>query len=229
MWSKHDEVRRLLKTASDPAQRTPELLKSLLDEVEGMIFKEENILFPASLERIDPAEWVEIFKACEQIGFPFLRGAGLHSTLAEAESRGDTSRPEAEGEISMPSGRLSVEELTAMLDALPVDITFVDAADNVKYFSQSRDRIFVRATSVLGRSVQNCHPPQSLAKVTEILEAFRAGTRDHADFWIPLNGKFVYIRYFAVRDPNRRYLGTLEVTQDLTEIRTLSGERRLLG
>jgi DUF438 domain-containing protein len=228
MWSKHDEVRKLMKTASDPAQRTPELLKSLLDEVEGMIFKEENILFPASLERIEPAEWAEIFKACEQIGFPFLSGAGLRSTLAEAESHEESGSQATDGEIGMPLGRLSVEELTAMLDALPVDITFVDAADKVKYFSQSKDRIFVRATSVLGRSVQNCHPPQSLRKVTEILEAFRAGTRDHADFWIQMKEKFVSIRYFAVRDPKRQYLGTLEVTQDLTGIRTLSGEKRLL-
>jgi uncharacterized protein len=229
MWSKHDEVRKLLKAASDPAQRTPGLLKSLLDEVEGMIFKEENILFPASLERIGAAEWVEIFKACEQIGFPFRSGAGLHSTLVEAESREGPRLEGADGEIGMPSGRLSVEELTAMLDALPVDITFVDAADKVKYFSRSKERIFVRATSVLGRSVQNCHPPQSLGKVTEILEPFRAGTRDHADFWIQMKEKFVYIRYFAVRDPKRRYLGTLEVTQDLTEIRALTGEKRLLG
>ena len=116
-----------------------------------------------------------------------------------------------------------------MLNALPVDITFVDADDKVKYFSQSKDRIFVRATSVLGRSVQNCHPPQSLKKVTDILDSFRKGTRDHADFWIQMMGKFVHIRYFAVRDPGGKYLGTLEVTQDIGPIRALTGERRLLG
>jgi len=234
MWSKHNEVREMMKKASDPAQRTPDLLKKLLDEVEGMIFKEENILYPACLERISPAEWVEIFKACDQIGFSFLSGAGLHSTLAEAESR-EASLPEAPspeaptGEIGLPTGRFSVEELTAVLNALPVDITFVDVHDKVKYFSQSKDRIFVRATSVLGRSVQNCHPPQSLKKVTEILESFRNGSHDHADFWIQTMGKFVHIRYFAVRDPRGAYLGTLEVTQDLTGIRELSGERRLLS
>jgi uncharacterized protein len=242
MWSKHNEIREMMKKASDPAQRTPHLLKELLDEVEGMIFKEENILYPACLERISAPEWAEIFKACNQIGFPFLSGAVLHSTLAEAESR-EASLPEAatEGapeeattgaptrEIGLPTGRFSVEELTAVLNALPVDITFVDAEDKVKYFSLSKDRVFVRATSVLGRSVQNCHPPQSLKKVTEILESFRNGSRNHADFWIQMAGKFVNIRYFAVRDPMGAYLGTLEVTQDLTRIRELSGERRLLG
>jgi len=229
MWSKHNEVREMMKKASDPAQRTPDLLKALLDEVEGMIFKEEKILYPACLERISPPEWVEIFKACDQIGFSFLTGAGLHSSLAEAESRASRQEEAPSGEIGLPTGRFSVEELTAVLNALPVDITFVDAEDKVKYFSQSKDRIFVRATSVLGRSVQNCHPPQSLKKVTEILDSFRNGSRDHADFWIQMTGKFVHIRYFAVRDPNGAYLGTLEVTQDLTGIRELSGERRLLS
>ncbi len=239
MWSKHNEVREMMKKTSDPAQRTPDLLKQLLDEVEGMIFKEENILYPACLERISPPEWVEIFKACDEIGFSFLSGAGLHSTLAEAESRESIQREASRepssgasrevGEIGMPTGSFSLEELIAVLNALPVDITFVDADDKVKYFSQSKDRIFVRATSVLGRSVQNCHPPQSLKRVTEILESFRNGSRDHADFWIQTMGKFVHIRYFAVRNPHGAYLGTLEVTQEVTGIRELSGERRLLS
>jgi DUF438 domain-containing protein len=243
MWSKHNEVREMMKKTSDPAQRTAGLVKQLLDEVEGMIFKEENILFPACLERISPSEWVQIFKACDEIGFSFLSGAGLHSTLAEAEGqeslRGAASdgapaeasagASAAPGAIVMPTGSFSLGELTAVLDALPVDITFVDADDKVKYFSQSKDRIFVRATSVLGRSVQNCHPPQSLKKVTDILDSFRNGTRDHADFWIQMGGKFVHIRYFAVRDPGGAYLGTLEVTQDLAPVRALSGERRLLS
>jgi len=232
IWSKHNEVREMMKKLSDPSQRTTRLLEALLDEVEGMIFKEENILFPACLERISTQEWVEIFKACDQIGFSFLGGHGLHSALAEAETRQSVTaaQPEhAAGAITMPTGSFSPDELTAVLNALPVDITFVDADDKVKYFSQSKDRIFVRATSVLGRSVQNCHPPQSLKKVTDILDSFRNGKRDHADFWIQMMGKFVHIRYFAVRDPAGKYLGTLEVTQDATPIRELSGERRLLS
>jgi len=261
MWAKHDEVRGMLKQATDPSQRSAETLHRLLDEVDGMIFKEENILFPAALERISPAEWVEIYKAAEGVGFPFLPGHGLHQVLEEAESRQmqeETTRPETAGaraggtkpsaadaagstaaplgegerplgEIPMPTGAFFLPEITAVLDALPLDVTFVDADDKVRYFSNSKDRIFVRSPAVLGRSVQNCHPPQSLHKVNEILQSFRAGTREHADFWIQMQGKFIYIRYFAVRDPQGGYLGTLEVTQDLTEARSLSGERRLLG
>ena len=227
----------MLKTAADPAQRNPDLLRKLLDEVDGMVFKEENILFPAALERISSQEWVEIYKQAGELGYPFLPGHALHQALEEAETRGDTSAAAAAssgtaapaGEIRLPTGAFSLAELTALLDALPVDITFVDAEDKVRYFSNSKDRIFVRSTAVIGRSVQNCHPPQSLGRVNEILKSFRDGSRDHADFWIQMQGKFVYIRYFAVRDPNGRYLGTLEVTQDLTGPRSLSGEQRLLG
>jgi uncharacterized protein len=228
MWSKHDEVRALLKKAADASQRTPEQLQKLLDEVDGMIFKEENILFPASIERISGAEWVEIYKAAQEVGFPFLAGHGLHQALEEAEGIVADAEPPA-GEIRMPTGSFSLAQITALLDVLPVDVTFVDAEDKVRYFSNSKDRIFVRTTAVLGRAVQNCHPPQSMGKVNEIIQSFRDGSRDHADFWIQMQGKFIYIRYFAVRDPERRYLGTLEVTQDLTEVRALSGERRLLG
>ena len=216
MWSKHDEVRALLKKASDASQRTPQVLQQLLEEVDGMIFKEENILFPASLERIPSAEWVEIYKAGEEVGYPFLAGHGLHQALQEAEARqpaapsapvtGDApeeARPA--GQIRLPTGSLSLGELTALLDVLPVDITFVDAENKVRYFSNSRDRIFVRTTAVLGRAVQNCHPPQSMGKVNEILQSFRDGSRDHADFWIQMHRKFIYIRYFAVRDPDGRY------------------------
>jgi hypothetical protein len=244
MWSKHNEVRAMLKEARGFG--STEGLEKLLSEIEGMIFKEENILFPAAQERISAAEWVEILKACDEIGFAFLKGAGLHASLAEAEQgqgAGDSEGadqparagmgkdPGSEGEpgtVRLPSGTLSVQELRAVLDTLPIDITFVDADDRVKYFSQSKDRIFVRATSVLGRDVHNCHPPQSVHKVKRILEDFRSGTRDHADFWIMMQGKLVFIRYFAVKSAAGGYLGALEVTQDLTDIRKISGEKRLL-
>ena len=231
MWGKHNEVRAMMKDASAALGRDePDAaaLGALATEIEGMIFKEENILFPAALERISVKEWVEILKACDEIGYPYVRGAGLHEALMETEKVEEQAAAIGAGEIVMPSGRLSLEELTASLNALPVDITFVDAQDRVKYFSQSKDRIFVRATSVIGRNVENCHPPQSVHKVKEIVDAFKNGTRDHADFWIRLHGKLVYIRYFAVRDRDGRYLGTLEVTQDLTEIMKLEGEHRLL-
>jgi DUF438 domain-containing protein len=231
MWGKHNEVREMMKkAAASLASGLPDAaaLSALATEIEGMIFKEENILFPAALERISVKEWVEILRACDEIGYPYIHGADLHDTLQEAEKLEEQAAAIGTVEIALPTGRFSLDELTATLNALPIDITFVDAEDGVKYFSQSKDRIFVRAKSVIGRNVENCHPPQSVHKVKEIVEAFKNGSRDHADFWIRLNGKLVSIRYFAVRDPGGRYLGTLEVTQDLTDIMKLEGERRLL-
>ena len=239
MWSKHDEIRALLKKAeANVASGTPDptVLSSLVAEVDGMVFKEEKILFPAALERIEPSEWVLILKGCQEIGYPYAANAGLHQRLEEAEAREAAPGPvtatpsaleAAPGSVILPSGTLTVEQLAAMLDTLPVDISFVDADDKLRYFSQSKDRIFVRATSVLGRAVQDCHPPKSLDRVNRIIASFRSGTRDHADFWIDLHGKRVHIRYFAVRNPAGTYLGTLEVTQDIGPIQALTGERRL--
>lgn len=231
MWAKHNEVRELLKKAStSSAGGAPDAgdISALAAEVEGMIFKEENILFPAALEKITPREWVEILRACEEIGYPYAPSGALHETIVESEKLETHAFSVGSGDITLPSGRLGIGELSAILDALPVDITFVDSEDRVKFFTQSKDRVFIRAKSVLGRNLQNCHPPKSVEKVVEIVKAFRSGARDSAEFWIQRNGRFVSIRYFAVRDPNGKYLGTLEVTQDLTDLRALTGERRLL-
>jgi DUF438 domain-containing protein len=130
--------------------------------------------------------------------------------------------------ITLPTGTFSPEELTTVLNTLPIDVTFIDREDRVRYFSESRDRIFVRTKAVLGRTVQLCHPPQSVAVVEEILESFKSGARESVDFWLHLKGRLVYIRYFALRNAAGEYIGTLEVTQDVTDIRGLEGEKRLL-
>jgi len=131
-------------------------------------------------------------------------------------------------ELGFETGVLSKEEVEAIFNTLPVDITFVDDEDKVRYFSKAEGRIFVRPRSIIGRKVQQCHPKKSAHIVNGILEAFKNGTKDVAEFWINLKDRLVYIRYFAVRDDNGRYLGTLEVTQDITDIQKISGERRLL-
>jgi len=206
MWGKDNEIRDLLKDSiskvdelSNQAQIDEYISKQinlLIEEVEGMIFKEENILFPTSLEKLDINDWVEILK---------------DSNI-----------------ISLPTGELRLKELMYILNSLPVDITFIDKDDTVKYFSDNRDRIIVRTRSVIGRKVQNCHPPQSLEKVEEILTSFKEGRRDSADFWINFKERLIYIKFFAIRDESRNYLGTMEVTQDITYLRKLEGEKRLL-
>lgn len=130
--------------------------------------------------------------------------------------------------IDFETGSFSVEELESLLDSLPVDITFVDKDDKVRYFSQSKDRIFVRTKAVIGRKVQQCHPQKSLHVVNKIVEDFKAGKRGVAEFWINLNDRLVYIRYFPVRNRSGEYLGVLEVTQDITDIQKITGQKRLL-
>jgi len=130
--------------------------------------------------------------------------------------------------LQFESGILSKGEVEAILETLPVDITFVDREDTVRYFNKPEERIFRRPKSVIGRKVQQCHPQKSIHIVNKILESFKNGERDVAEFWIQHEGRIIYIRYFAVRGKDGKYLGTMEVTQDITEIKKIEGEKRLL-
>jgi len=130
--------------------------------------------------------------------------------------------------LSLSTGSLTLEQVDLLLTHLPVDVSFVDERDTVRYYSATRDRIFARTPAVIGRKVQNCHPGKSVHIVDAILKAFKAGDKDTAEFWIEIEGKFIYIRYFAVRDSARAYRGCLEVSQDVTGIRALKGRKRLL-
>ena len=122
-----------------------------------------------------------------------------------------------------------MEQLKTIFNTLPVDLTFVDADDRVRFFSEGPDRVFVRPKAVVGRKVHHCHPPGSVHIVEQILDDFRSGRQNVAEFWIELGERFVHIRYFALRNEEKQYLGTLEVTQDATELRGLTGERRILS
>lgn len=130
--------------------------------------------------------------------------------------------------IELETGMLSTEEVEAILNNLPVDITFIDKEDRVGYFNKPEGRIFARTKAVIGRKVQQCHPQKSIHMVNRILDSFKRGERDVAEFWINVKDRQVYIRYFPVRDEDGEYLGTMEVTQDITDIRKIEGEKRLL-
>ena len=239
MWGKDNEVKDMFKKAlgeldsvtdsANLATYGKDILNPLLEEVLGMIFKEENILFPTALEKLEAGDWVEILRESDDIGYVFIQKPEETAVL-EKHLR-DSLLEETlihEDNITLPTGTISLTELMHLFNTLPVDITFVGKDDTVKYFSAGQDRIFSRTKAVIGRNVENCHPPQSVDVVQKILASFKDGSKDYYDFWLTLNGKFVYIRYFAIRDSAKQYLGTLEITQDGTGIRNLQGEKRLL-
>jgi len=239
MWGKHNEIRDLFKQAraelnniagaKDVEKFVEGQLNPLVEEVEGMIFKEENILFPTSLEKLQTEDWVDVLKESEQVGYAFIEPPVDTDHLVDTLKKTAAEEPSLEGStIKLPSGELSPKQLMHMLNALPVDITFVDQNDVVRYFSENEERIFVRTRAIIGRKVENCHPPQSVDKVQKIVTSFKDGSRDSAEFWINLKGKMIYIIFFAVRDQDGKYMGALEVAQDITRLQQLTGERRLL-
>lgn len=239
MWGKDDEIRDLLKKASSEIENITQgeeldayiknILDTLIEEVTGMIFKEENILFPTSIEKLSANDWVEILKESDEVGYVFIEKPKEIGALLKELKASLLEKPTfEEGVAFLPTGSMQMKELIWMLNTLPVDITFVDKDDKVKYFSDNKDRIFTRTKSIIGRRVQNCHPPQSVDVVEKILKSFKEGKRDFVDFWVNPKGKYIYIRYFAMRDEEGKYIGTLEVTQDITEMKKLEGEKRLL-
>jgi uncharacterized protein len=241
MWGKDDEIRDLLKrslSGLDGVKEKKDLegyiqgsLNPLVDEVEGMISKEEKILFPASREKLSVQDWVEVLKETEHVGYAFIQKPKETSELIAELKRAVVEEPrakESEDLISLPTGELKLEELLGIFNTLPVDVSFIDKEDRVRYFSEGPQRIFLRTKSILGRKVQNCHPPKSVDVVEKILQSFKEGLRKSADFWIHLQGKYIYIRYFPVRDRQGNYLGTLEVSQEISGIQKIGGERRLL-
>jgi len=238
MWMDHDQIRELEKSLyklvdeyasvefQELAQQLEEVASSLAELLVNHFAKENNVLFPASLRVISEAEWKDVRQQFDDLGYCCFTPEGARMLLKEKEIA--VTKPEMEGRIAFETGTLSREELEGILNALPVDITFVDKEDKVRYFSQSKGRVFPRAKAIIGRRVQLCHPQKSIHVVNEIVESFRGGRRDVAEFWISHQGKLVHTRYFAVRDKDGKYLGTMEVTQDITKLKELEGEKRLL-
>lgn len=238
MWAKDDEARLLLKrvgrilaqegTGPDEVMELAETtFDPALAAVEGMIFKEENILLPMALGTLSDDDWADIWRDSPRYGWCLVEPQEGYRPPQPAAGPAAAEVP-VDRALEFPTGSLTPDQLQGIFAALPLDLTFVDADDRVRYFSEGPDRVFARSRTILGRKVQNCHPPGSVHVVEKILSDFRSGQQDVAEFWINFRGRFVHIRYFAVRDPQRQYLGTLEVTQDLTRLRGLQGERRLL-
>ncbi len=237
MWAKDDDVRNSLKRLGECIHCDPsasenwkinlvEAANIALKAVEEMIYKEEKILLPMSLETLSEDEWAEIWSSSPKYGWCIVEPQqGFTPAVAETP---ESIKVPPSGALMLPTGNVSLEQLVGIFSALPIDLTFVDADNKVAFFTEGPNRVFARSKAVIGRKVQHCHPPRSVDTVNEILDDFRSGRQNVAEFWINFQGKFVHVRYFAVRSPEGNYLGTVELTQDLTPLRALQGEKRLL-
>jgi uncharacterized protein len=241
MWGKHDEIRDQLKGCieilrteglkqTDLVDALEILFLPVLQAVGDMIKKEEEILFPMSMDVLTTEDWWQIHKQTLEFGFTLydpqfewipegMNGENYDKTGVSSEN----------GPIQLPSGSFTGKEIMAILNTVPFDMTFVDKNDKVKYFTQGKERIFARSRSIINRDVRLCHPPGSVHIVEKIIEDFKSGKESHAPFWIQMHGKFIYIEYYALRGEKGEYLGTLEVSHDLTNLRKLEGEHRILS
>ncbi|WP_308410427.1 DUF438 domain-containing protein [Mesotoga sp. Brook.08.YT.4.2.5.1] len=228
MWKEHDEVRELrrklgnaIRNLKDVQSNTNELAIGIAEIFSNHIYKEHKILFPSSLKLLSEKEWEEVRTQFDEIGYFAFEPMPFTPSAVEPEEQS------VEGLVNLGSGFLKVDQLRILLNNLPFDITYVDEDDVVRYFSEGKERIFTRTRAIIGRKVQNCHPQKSAHIVEKILSDFKSGTRDVAQFWLNLEPKMVHIRYFALRDNDGKYAGTLEVTQEISEIRALEGEKRI--
>ncbi|NDP20869.1 MAG: DUF438 domain-containing protein [Paludibacter sp.] len=228
MWSFHDDIRRNIRKMIDSLKNETLDLKEF-NNLMGLIFfnlntiilREEKIIFPIILETFSEEMLSDMLQQTIEIGLPF---AEIKKQVVVEEKKLFTS----DDMIHLPTGVLSIEQFNLIFNHLPVDITFVDENDTVRFYSNPPHRIFPRTPAIIGRKVQFCHPPESVHVVEKIVESFRSGEKDVASFWFHMGPKFILIQYFAVRNSKKEFKGTLEVSQEISEIQSISGDRKLL-
>jgi len=240
MWGVHDEIRSKITAAAELLDNAAGLdaeqlglvaetvLEPMLEQIGSMTDKEDRILWPMCLEHLTVRDWEAVRGQWDEFGKGLVEPAGIWLPVLPQLPEKPVELP-SDDAITLPSGHLSVRQLTALLNTLPMDITFVDADDRVGFFSEGADRVFARNRAIIGRKVEDCHPPKSVHIVEQVVSDLKSGARDVAEFWIQMGPRFVHIRYFAMRDETGEYLGTLEVTQDIAPLRALEGERRLMA
>jgi DUF438 domain-containing protein len=228
MWSYHDDVRAEIKQVISLLEATEfdlkqfnKLIGSLYFNIYTIIYREEKVLYPYAIKTIEQ-ELAFLLKEGRDLGFSFIDSEEIKNIKSVSKEKLFTQN------VVLETGNLTIKQLELLFKHLPVDMTFVDENDEVCFYSDPPHRVFPRTPSIVGRKVQNCHPPESVDIVEKILAEFKSGNKSVADFWIKMGPKMVYIRYFAMRDENNNYKGTLEVSQEVSGIQALEGERRLL-
>ncbi|WP_252187603.1 PAS domain-containing protein [Anaeromonas gelatinilytica] len=251
MWTLDDNVEDVIKQAleylkNDEEESFLSMQKEVIDIVEDMMQKEEDILYPTAMEMISDEEFVEMRKGDDEIGYSLIEVPPLYGnidTKSEDMPNGELLKDlknilvkhgvledlDKDRELDVSQGKLTLEQINLIFKHLQVDLSYVDENEISKFYSDTKHRVFPRSPGVIGRKVQNCHPKESVDKVEEIIRAFRSGEHDEAEFWIDMGDEFIYIIYNAVRDENGKFRGVLEMMQDVTRIRKLEGSQRLIS
>lgn len=239
MWAQQDDIRSKLKETlklynevledDSAVENFITLVNEATKMIKDMIYKEEKILFRTSMEFLTQDEWWNIANQSDEIGYCLIEPQNdwknkVLSRIENTENEGVS----IDKNLKFETGILTLDEINLIFNTLPVDITFVDKDDVVKYFSNSKERIFTRTKTIIGRKVQNCHPPASVHVVEKIISDFKEGERNEASFWIHMGDMYVFIRYFAIRNEKGEYVGILEVTQNIADIQKIQGDKRLL-
>ena len=240
MWSFHDNLRdqiRLLNgyNSEENTAKIIENLPYLTDGIKRLLSIEDNRLFPNAMELLSEEDWKEFYIGDEEIGWMLDKKPAPYPAIEEVEYIHpglDTKRRELsfslENTFHYDEGYMTPEQVNLLLRFLPIDITYVDENDKVVFYNRGDDRVFPRSKGIIGREVKFCHPPKSVHMVIQIVEEFKAGNRDVAEFWFNFKGKMIHVRYFAIRDKDKNYKGVIEMSQDITDIQKLTGEKRLL-
>lgn len=237
MWSFHDNLRdqfRLLwkKIEARDYEQVIRDAPYLINGIQRLLFTEESVLFPNALELLTENDWIEMRKGEEEIGWMLTVAPPNYPGKEYIHPANDHTKWElsfsTENTAHYDEGYMTVEQVNRLLKTMPLDLTYVDENDKVIFYNRGEDRVFPRSAGIIGREVKFCHPPKSVGTVLKILEEFRKGTQNESSFWINFKGRLIYIRYFAVRDVHRNYKGVIEMSQDITDIKNINGEKRLL-
>lgn len=240
MWSFHDTIReqfRLLRKKIEDRDfsEAKEDAQYLVSSIFRLLLVEDNVLFPNAMELLTEEEWQKVRKGEEEIGWMLSQEPAAYPEIKEEEyihPSQDHSKRELSFDTKNAShydeGYMTVEQVNLLLKTMPLDLTYVDENDKVIFYNRGEERVFPRSAGIIGREVKFCHPPKSVGTVLKILEEFKKGTKNEASFWINFKGRLIYIRYFAVRDKEKNYRGVIEMSQDITDIKNIEGEQRLL-
>ena len=237
MWSFHDNLREQIRLiryyikTSNPEKITVNT-PFLVDGIYRLMHVEETVLFPNALDLLEEKDWIAMRSGEEEIGWMLPKTPAPFPAVEYIHPSEDFTPRELSFSLENTShydeGYMTVEQVNLLFKTMPLDLTYVDENDRVIFYNRGEERVFPRSAGIIGREVKFCHPPKSVGTVLKILDEFRKGTKSESSFWINYKERLIYIRYFAVRDADKNYKGVIEISQDITDIKKIEGEKRLL-